>query len=340
MKIEIGENLFYSWLRHVKDCQIVQTNWKTSPQWSFQHQNEIAALMKNIDSHFKNKYHFSVFKQTTSLSQLLQQAECDLIGISLQENKHLFYAIDVAFHEGGLNYGGRDTTVMKVIAKLARTAMCMFGYMDCNNAELIFASPKINSSLLSDLLPCIADLNIIFETCNLNFKSRIIANEEFNSTVLQPILIASQGIADTSELFLRSYQMYTMFSQENHQSASTISTLPKCTSINLPKSFTDESKYKELKIGKIVNIVMRRILENGLVSEEEIKKLQQSDYSKATFDIQYPVLRKSGDDYEKLRYYAQPVYIHGESYYLCSQWYETTANNDRPYLLKWIEAHE
>ena len=28
MKIEMGESLFYSWLRHVKDCQIVQTNWK------------------------------------------------------------------------------------------------------------------------------------------------------------------------------------------------------------------------------------------------------------------------------------------------------------------------
>ena len=30
MKIEMGESLFYSWLRHVKECQIVQTNWKVS----------------------------------------------------------------------------------------------------------------------------------------------------------------------------------------------------------------------------------------------------------------------------------------------------------------------
>lgn len=27
MKIEMGESLFYSWLRHVKECQIVQTSW-------------------------------------------------------------------------------------------------------------------------------------------------------------------------------------------------------------------------------------------------------------------------------------------------------------------------
>ena len=28
MKIEIGESLIYSWLRHEKQCQLVQTNWK------------------------------------------------------------------------------------------------------------------------------------------------------------------------------------------------------------------------------------------------------------------------------------------------------------------------
>lgn len=32
MKIEMGESLFYSWLRHVKECQIVQTNWKVSAE--------------------------------------------------------------------------------------------------------------------------------------------------------------------------------------------------------------------------------------------------------------------------------------------------------------------
>jgi len=32
MKIEMGESLLYSWLRHVKECQIAQTNWKVSPK--------------------------------------------------------------------------------------------------------------------------------------------------------------------------------------------------------------------------------------------------------------------------------------------------------------------
>lgn len=44
MKIEMGESLFYSWLRHVKECQIVQTNWKASPQWQLQHEDKLIEI--------------------------------------------------------------------------------------------------------------------------------------------------------------------------------------------------------------------------------------------------------------------------------------------------------
>ena len=48
MKIEMGESLFYSWLRHVKDCQIVQNNWKPSPQWNLLHADELEALWQSF----------------------------------------------------------------------------------------------------------------------------------------------------------------------------------------------------------------------------------------------------------------------------------------------------
>ena len=49
MKIEMGESLFYSWLRHVKECQLVQTNWKVSPKWTLRHEEELERLMKLVD---------------------------------------------------------------------------------------------------------------------------------------------------------------------------------------------------------------------------------------------------------------------------------------------------
>lgn len=82
------------------------------------------------------------------------------------------------------------------------------------------------------------------------------------------------------------------------------------------------------------------MLTEGCASEVEVKMMQESDYCKQTFDIQYPLLTKVDSDFEKVRYYVNPIVIYGEKYRLCSQWFETSANNDRPYLLKWIEKHK
>ena len=98
--------------------------------------------------------------------------------------------------------------------------------------------------------------------------------------------------------------------------------------------------YRELKIGKLANTVLRRILQDGSIPADELQLLQDKEYSKRVFDLQYPVLVKDGTDYESVRYYSTPIEIDKERYYLCSQWFETPANNDRPYLEKWISQHQ
>lgn len=331
MKIEMGESLFYSWLRHVKECQIVQTNWKTSPQWTLQHETELEKIMSATDEFFQKKYGYRIYKQTSSLSQLLQQAECDAVGISIQDGVNRIYAVDVAFHEAGLNYGNRDMTVMKVIAKSLRTAMCIYGYLDSKDGEITFASPKINKRVLADIGPCLEDMQAVMDGMGYSFRFRVIANEEFKDKVLSPILMVSDGVADTTELFLRGYQMLQMFddSAEIKESNKKKSTKPERI-----------DAYAELKIGKLAQIVMRRILESGNVSQEEILLLQDKDYSKKMLDLNFPALVKQNGNYDKVRYYKDPVIVGEESYMLCSQWSESSANNDRPFLVKWIEEHE
>ncbi len=337
MKIEMGESLFYSWLRHVKECQIVQTNWKSSPQWELFHEEKLAAFMKSADMRFYEKYKYSIFKKNASLSQIIRQGECDALGISVQDDGNHYYAIDVAFHTGGLNYSTKQETVMKVIEKAIRTAMCLYGLIKSDNAEIIFASPKINNATFNDLLPCVDDINSLFQAYELNYSFRLIANEDFNKTVLQPILVMSDGIADTSELFVRSYQMYTMFSN----AASTPKESNCNKSSDKPREFDyqDTSIYKELKVGQIAQSVLRKLLENGAADEEEILHLQEKEYSKKVLHLNFPLLVQSGKPYDRVRYYATPLMIRGTKYMLCSQWAESPANNDRPHLLKWIEEH-
>lgn len=97
MKIEIAESLFYSWLRHVKSCQIVQTNWKLSKCWEVNEElrNNLERLMKELDGFFYGKYKYQIFKQNASLDQLLNQGECDALGLRLSEdNQYNCYAVD------------------------------------------------------------------------------------------------------------------------------------------------------------------------------------------------------------------------------------------------------
>ena len=72
MKIEMGESLIYSWLRHVKHCQVVQTNWKCSPQWPLEYEEELQEILSTIIGGFQQ---YTPFKKNTKLAQVIRQGE-------------------------------------------------------------------------------------------------------------------------------------------------------------------------------------------------------------------------------------------------------------------------
>ncbi|MDV9904691.1 hypothetical protein RHG69_04810 [Clostridioides difficile] len=176
----------------------------------------------------------------------------------------------------------------------------------------------------------------------MRFKTRLIANEEFNGKILEPILIASDGISDTSELFLRSYQMYSMFSYSRdvvkQQRIKKSNSLKDAVELNL----SDET-LKELKIGKLVQVTMKHLFEEEKISPEEIDKMTQSSYSKQVFNENKPVLKevpKDGninelkkDEKNYNRYYAYTISIYGKQYLLVSQWIEDL---HRSYYESWV----
>ncbi len=101
------------------------------------------------------------------------------------------------------------------------------------------------------------------------------------------------------------------------------------------KKTTHKRKINGMKIGQFVQESFRKAYERGLISEEEIKKLQDPEYSKRIFNSNYEVLRfktKSIKDHNKRnRYYKKELFCN--SFYLSSQWYETQWEN----LLKWLK---
>jgi transcription elongation GreA/GreB family factor len=97
-----------------------------------------------------------------------------------------------------------------------------------------------------------------------------------------------------------------------------------------------ESKsIQSSRIGAYVRDTLPQVI--SAIDRYELARLQRFDYSKETFDIQYPFLRKKLVNETKIkRYWKTPVRIHGDDYFVCSEWFETTQNNDRPYYESWL----
>lgn len=328
MKIEMCESLLYSWLRHVKQCQVVQTNWKVSPSWEFKGTDKSESLMQAADDYFGGKYWYSIFKQNKSLTQIIRQGECDLLGASFHENGNLFYAAESAFHTSGLNYGSNEETVSRIVKKIVRTAISLYGYFNAESAEILFVSPKINPSVYEPLIVCVEEINKIFKEQGFDYTANVIANDEFNDLILQPVLRLGAEVDDTSELFMRSYQLIEMFESTRHIKTHSINKAP-----------AGNDKYANYKVGEIAKLFLRKMLENGAASAEEVELMQNKAYSKEAFGLDFPLLVRCDGDYDKVRYYRMPLLIYGIKYMMCSQWFETSSNNDRSKLLLWMETH-
>ena len=178
MKIEMGESLGISWLKHIKGCQLVQANWKPSKNWTMMHADEITDAINDIASYFKvqfsNDFHdvigaeldgssWEIFNQNASIEQLLFQGEIDIVGVSYQDDVPYPYSVEVAFHSNGLNYGNAKETTMKIL-------------------DEILKNPK-NANQLSKMLNL--NYKTIIHHTNIMQEHKFITKNKFNKTYVK-----------------------------------------------------------------------------------------------------------------------------------------------------------
>ena len=204
MKIEIGESLMLSYLKHVKKCTFYQTNWKVSSNWeiSSETSDKVQFYYDNI---IKTSEFSDIFKKN-KLNQLLKQAEIDILGL---DSNNTIYAVDIAFHEDGLQYGDKNKTKDRVIKKLLRSYLVLLAYFPNKKYEILFASPKVNQAteiIISDY----------FNVLKKNFTDdyvifKYLSNNNFYENILKPTILDSTNDSDTNELFIRSIILKNLF---------------------------------------------------------------------------------------------------------------------------------
>ena len=99
----------------------------------------------------------------------------------------------------------------------------------------------------------------------------------------------------------------------------------------------ENNSNNKLPIGKYVRKTFNEVIK--AIDREELVRLRRLDYSKETFGITYPLLKKAliSDIKSPIRYWKDPVKILGESFYVCSEWFESDLNNDRQYYENWLK---
>ena len=200
MKIEIGESLGYSYLRHVKQCWLVQANWKVSEHWVRLQTDEV---LDELFWGMKEKFDpdGTVFKKTKDANQLLKQGEIDVVGVDLMRE---VYAVEVAYHEAGLSYGSIAETPKRVLKKLLRTMMILNAYHPSETARHIyFVSPKVNPAVQQPLEDIFGRLREAYRDIGWH----LMTNKSFTDDILVPTLGKAGSVADTAELFVRSAKL-------------------------------------------------------------------------------------------------------------------------------------
>jgi hypothetical protein len=334
MKIEIGESLIFSWLRHVRGCPIAQANWKPSATWPIRREPELATDFERMREIAGQRLGFEIFKQS-SFQQFMRQAEIDVLGLRFEDAGLAAIAVDSAFHENGVQYGDLKETVGRILKKMIRTAFILDGYLDVHQADIVFATPKMHNAVHEALQSCWPELQSVLADCGSlsaeRVQLRILTNGDFVEQIIQPVLERMDQVADTSELFLRAQQLVRFCEVTPRRK------------LRERAASTRPASEGEIKIGEHVRQTLVRLASTGKLTPKVVAALVDRSHCKATFGLNHPFLQRvvpdaplhaqGIDENGYSRYWRDPLDIDGARFLVCSQWFAW----QRPTFDRWAQ---
>ena len=105
-------------------------------------------------------------------------------------------------------------------------------------------------------------------------------------------------------------------------------------------NINDESTYGVLKVGTLAFELFKKVFELGSITDEEIEKLKEKEYSKQLFSkAAFPILADNREDNRGksnvIRYRKEPIHYKGKNIYFTTQWYVGNRND----VIAWYHKH-
>ena len=278
----------------------------------------------------------------------MRQGEIDVVGI---DRKGEIHALDIAFHEAGLNYGVSNAdTRDRVLKKSLRTMLIMSAYHTPETKlHVYFLSPKVNPSVQGPLEAVFAMLSTKYPAIEWN----LIANGEFYEQVVRPTIEKSDVVADTSELFVRSVKLLELAEQSARAGQPTSEKSATTTGHNAEPfrnstEITQSTRIRQIGPGKIqplVKSLMKTLLEDypTLLDEADMHNLLNREFCKNKLGLDlggFALLRKMEDGRKGSendrndRYYVK---LYAGRFYVCSQWWKDEHLSNAINLLRFVD---
>ncbi len=253
-------------------------------------------------------------------STVFQQTECDVIGLNIDGSDRTVYAVEVAYHKGGLGYTNNVQTIRE---KCIRIAACMRACFPRHTIKIYFTSPKVGNTLMTQIKQAIdVLLNNAIQSFDPNITIQTILDSDFTRRIITPLIICQDEITDSSEAFVRSCQMLML-----HQPSI----------INCQNYMTYDTFDEFPTPGVLAKFVMVQILKRMPISLQDFKDLMNQTYCINNFGMgSWTVVTNALNAANRSHYWVDPFRGGSkQNFYLTNQW--TIPNKQR--LINWILAH-
>lgn len=242
MKIEMSESLVASWLKHVKHCIVVNTNWKASPYWTPAIPDEEINKIYHKAAAYFDERQFPILDCSDDQEDdanvedvadeitfadwqgMLLQTECDAVGLAYSRDRGnvSVYAVESAFHRNGVQYSKRKkawkllklkrakVTAWNIALKMFKNALSMYRWYGVQDVHAVFVAPMSKEPVEEEILKACDFVRDFYKSQDLGFDfefyfEHATASGSFAEHVKSPVDLAATIVDDTAELYLRGH---------------------------------------------------------------------------------------------------------------------------------------
>jgi hypothetical protein len=311
MKINNETLLLISWLKKIKGCQITQQNWNATHSGKLQNEEIIDETIHSVKNFYLERFKYLILSNVNSHKELLQHCSIEVLGFEINSTSVTnCYGINTTFDEKN---HANDNSLELTISNLVRTAMGIYAYYNLSKATIIFATPYINQSSQIHLSDAVKALNEIFKLFGFEFSFLLYINQDFTVNIVNPLskLVDNEYYTPQSETASWKTRKFGLSNKKNQN------------------KFTANNKQVEISV--LVQTEFENFSKNNMISENMLQNLLDNVYSKETFGINFPVLKKVMKDSSIIeqrrrngfvRYWNKVYTINGGEYLICNDWYE------------------